>query len=64
MQRVYEEGGEDFPTILVNVVELARESVKVERNIATVFGRQTDLVAQLVETLAAGRTMCGQIMAV
>lgn len=50
-----------MPTTIVDVVELPRESIEMKRKNATMPDRQTDLEAQLVEALAAKRTMRIQI---
>lgn len=63
IQRVCEGAREAVPTTTADVFKLARDGIKMKRKNATMSGRQTDLEAQLVETLAAGRTMRSEIKA-
>lgn len=63
VQCVCGECGEAVSTTNINVVELAREGIKVKRKNATMFSPQTDMEAQLVESRSVGRTIWGLNMA-
>lgn len=63
VQRACNEDGEAVPTTFVDVINLAREGIKARHKNAALSNRQTDWEAQLLDTLAVGRTMCGQITA-
>lgn len=63
VQRVREDWGEAVLTTIVDVIELACESIQMKRNNATLSSRQKDLESELVETEADERTMHVQITA-
>lgn len=63
VQRVRGEGGEAMPTKIVDVIEHARDGIEMKRKNATLFSRQTNLKAKLVEMRATWRTMRDRITA-
>lgn len=50
-------------TAIVDVTKLGRDGTEAIRKNATMYGRQTDLEAALVEIRAVRHTMSGQISA-